>query len=75
MSIEDHDQIIVLTNGDIIFNTEMHGLMLTKKSKISKDNEALSFADFEPVMNQPDRDNTALCLYANKKYNNPTIVY
>ena len=50
MSIEDHDQIIVLTNGDIIFNTEQNGLMLTKKSKIITDNESLSFADFEPVI-------------------------
>ena len=55
MSREDHDQILVMANGDIVLNTESNGVMFITKSKRNKDNEPLSFADFETVINQSDR--------------------
>ena len=55
MSREDHDQILLMANGDIILNTESNGVMFITESKRKKDNEPLKFADFQAVINQSDR--------------------
>ena len=52
MSKEDHDQILVMANGDIILNTEYNGVMIIEKNKLNKDNEPLSFTDFGKVANE-----------------------
>ena len=66
MAREDHNQIQVMPNGDIILNTENHGVMFFNKSKlIDEQHEQLSLTDLETVIDQRDTGYSATCVFTN----------
>ena len=74
MSREDHDQIRVMANGDIVLNTEQRGVIFINKSELNEENELVSVEAFKTVIDQPDRQSTVLCIYADNGGTSLTIM-
>ena len=53
-----------MLNGDIILNTEDHGVMFFNKSKLIEQEEQLSLNDLEIVIDQRDAGYSAICVRA-----------
>ena len=51
-----------MPNGDIILNTENHGVIFFNKSKLIEDHEQLSLTDLENVIDQRDAGYSATCV-------------
>ena len=63
-----------MINGDVILNTENHGVMFFNKDKLTEDHRnSLSLADLETMLDQRDRGYSVIFLGVNKKANNLTI--
>ena len=54
-----------MSNGDIVLNTENHGVMFFNKSKLVDEYQQLSLTDLETIIDQRDAGYSATCVRAN----------
>ena len=54
-----------MPNGDIILNTENHGLVFFNKSKLIEYHEQLSLTDLETVIDLRNTGYVATCVFTN----------
>ena len=53
-----------MSNGDIILNTENHGVVFFNKNKLIENHQQLSLTDLEEVIDQRDTGYSATCVFA-----------
>ena len=60
-------------NGDVIMNTENHGVMRFNEDKLIQEQNSLNLADLETLIEKKE-GYSVICMYANKKRRNLNIV-
>ena len=70
----DQNQIQVMANGDIVLNTEGHGVMYFKQSKLSLEDGVLRLADLQSLDDQNSEGYSSTCLFSDEYRENLTIV-
>ena len=57
-----------MPNGDIVINTENHGVMFFNKSKLVEQHEQLSLTDLKSIIDQRDVGYSATCVFTFRGY-------